>query len=530
MPRKKQVNILDNSNELSEKEVYNVMEFAQQMASVYQNISTPDLVNSRLKDVNMNPLAATETLIQQALLNPKDNEKALIGFSEFFEYTDMIYKRMLYYLGNMLSFDINYVCINAETKDYKSKQYKEDEKVLIDFLDKFNIKNEFKKALRQMVRQDSYFCTFREGENKHVLQELPSNYCKITARSEYGFMFDFDMYWFMQAGVNLQMYPPYFSQLYKRVFDGKLNGYNTANSMLNRDGSFNYWVQTSQEEDCWCFKLNQELAGRVPILSPLFNDVVTTPLIRKLQKDKYMLQASKMLFGLVPMLKDNKSGNVKDMMAIDAKTLGQFLGLIRSSLDSVIKMGAAPFDDVKAIDFGVSDQNILEDHNKNMSSSSGMNSRLLYATDKMTSEETRNSISVDTYMMTPVYHQFADFIEFYINKKTKKFKYKITLEGTEFDMDRKNRLENAKELAGMGIVLPQKFSSALNMMPQDLIRQMEMAKASGFSDKLMQMLSMYQQSGKEDKGGRPQSDENEITDSGSVTRSQGTNIEKGGNI
>lgn len=528
MTRKNSKNKVQTPDSLTEKEVFDVMDFARALSGTYQNIFTPDLLNARLKDVNMNPLAATEQEVADALLNPKENGEKLIAFSEFFEYTNMIYKRMLYYLGNMLSFDVNYVCTNAKFEDYTTSAYKEDEQEVIGFLDKFDIKNEFKKICRQLVRQDTYFGIFREGKNKCVFQELPLSSCKITGRSEWGYLFDFNMYWFMQPGVSLDMYPPYFKELYKRAFNGKSQQYNPANSITNRSGEWVYWVQTSQDNGCWCFKFNQEQAGQIPVLSPLFNEVVTTPLIRKLQNDKYMLQASKMLFGLVPLLKENKSGNIKDMLALDSTTIGKFLGLIRSALNSVIKIGAAPFDDVKAIDFTVSDQNILGDHNKNMSSSSGINSRLLYATDKMSAEETRNSISVDSYMMTYLYPQFVDFLNYQINKLTKKFKFKFTLLGTEFDMDKKNRLETATSLAAQGFVLPQLYSSALGMMPQDFIRQLEMAKAGKIEDKLIQLVSMYQTNTKNDKGGRPRS--KNPTDSTIATQDSGANIERGGDI
>jgi len=91
--------------EISQERVFDVLEFARQAYNMYPNIYTPDTVNSRMKDITMNPLSQTEEEINNALKDPKNNESKLRGISEFFEYTNMLYKRQMAYLGNLLSFD-----------------------------------------------------------------------------------------------------------------------------------------------------------------------------------------------------------------------------------------------------------------------------------------------------------------------------------------------------------------------------------------------------------------------------------------
>jgi hypothetical protein len=147
----------------------------------------------------MNPLTPdTTTVITDALAAPKDNEVTLRGYSEFFEYTNMLYKRLLNYLGNMLSFNYTYYCVNATEEELKSEKYKKDEKILIDFMNKFSLKREFKKVMRMLIRQDAFFCCLRNDMfDQYILQELPIDYCVITGQWEYGFVFDFNMLWFM---------------------------------------------------------------------------------------------------------------------------------------------------------------------------------------------------------------------------------------------------------------------------------------------------------------------------------------------
>src|SRR5258708_6208965 len=89
---KKSTDIIKVKNDdilLSEKEVWDVLQFA---SSLYGNVYTPQLVNQQLQAVSMSPQMATADKIDAALLNPKEHEEQLVGYSEFFELTSMIYK------------------------------------------------------------------------------------------------------------------------------------------------------------------------------------------------------------------------------------------------------------------------------------------------------------------------------------------------------------------------------------------------------------------------------------------------------
>ena len=183
--------------EVSEQAVYDVLEFARQAYSgMYPQIFAPDLINSRMKDVNLNPLEATQKGVEKALANPKYSETELIGYSEFFELSSMIYKRMLLYLSGLLSFSVkDIICLNAEESDYTKPKYTKDYKIVCDFLDKFNVRQEFSKVMRQLLRKDTSFWVLRDEGQKYTLQELPEQYCMITGRWDYGLLFDFNMQW-----------------------------------------------------------------------------------------------------------------------------------------------------------------------------------------------------------------------------------------------------------------------------------------------------------------------------------------------
>ena len=511
-----------NHEELTEKQVYNMLEFANGITSgVYGNYGgyfTPDLLNQAMKDINLNPISATEDEITKALNSPKDSEEQLIGYNQHFELIDMIYKRALMYLGNMLSYDLTYTPKGVDFGNFDNNQYKKDEKILNDFLERFNHKQEFARATRQMLRQEAYFSVFRDEGEKFTLQELPRKYCKLTGRWDYGWLFDFDLYWFTQPSVDIRMYPDSMKKMFADWSKEK-SKYNPSSPVGKRNGGFTYWQQTDPEDGYWAWKFNPDITTLVPHFAPLLSDAVLRPLVRNLQKNIYILQAQKVMVGLIPLLKDSKSGNVKDALAIEPETMGKFLGLLRKGLDDSIKVGGAPFEDIKTLDFDTTDKDILNSYSNTMASSTVGGSRTIYSSDKQTSKESEFAVAVDEYIMLYLYPYFENFLEYQINKRTKKYKFNIKLEGTNFPHNRKERLENALKLADKGIVLPQKIASAMGMSSKELELQMEMAQISGFSDKLMGLVNIYNQTKSNDNsGGRPEKETSELTDNGMASK------------
>jgi hypothetical protein len=518
---------------LSEETVFNMLQFASNYYDTYAG--NPLLINNRMKDVTLSPVIATAEGIDKALENPKNSETQLVGYSEFLELTSMLYKRVILYLSGMLSFDLTYTCINTtKESDYKSKAYKDDVARVIGFLDAFDIKKEFKTAIRQMVRNEIFFSVLRDEGDKYSLQELPKDYCVITGRWDYGLLFDFDMNWFMQGGVDINMYPPVFKKMYEKAFGKKIDEkkYKPSAPVGERDTAWVKWVQTSPKDNFWGFKFNPEIATKIPFLAPMFPDVAIQPIIRKLQTNSYMASASKLLVGKVPMLdKSVKGASVKDSVAITPDMLGKFLALLKSGLADVVKVGAAPLEDMQGVSFPL-DTPFYQDYLKTTTSSSGVNSRLIYTLDKNNAIESQLSINVDEFLMTYVYPQFSDFLEYHINKLTKKYKFKFTMEGTEFFTNRKERLDTQMTLAAVGIVLPQKIAASIGMLPHIFERQLMEGRASGFVDNLTPLMNaMMVTGGKPQAGGkvgRPQSADNNLSDSAEQTRTDGGNIEKGG--
>lgn len=516
--------------QLSEQEVYDVLKFAENLRPLLGNgVYTPDMINQNLQRVNMNPRIADKDKVEKALADLSEDD--LIGFSEYYELTDMLYKRMLGYSGNMLSFDLTFYPTNAEPKDLKSKKYKKDEKRIKDFLESFDYKKEFKKATRLMASREVYFTQFRRDGVKPFLQQMPENYAKITGRFEYGLLYDMNMYWFMQPSVDINMYSDEVKQMYYDWYEySKSQSYRPSSSLDNRKGTYSYWKQTSPEQGFFCWKFNPDVVSKVPYFAPLLADIALKPLIRNLQTNIYFLQAQKLLVGTIPLLNDRSGGKVTDALAIQPETMGKFLSLLRQGLHDSIKIGAAPFDEIEEIDFSTANNNILQQYTQTTSAMSGTNSRLLFGVDKPNALETKLSSEIDEFLVTHLYPYFEDFLNYYANMETTDFKFRFKFEGTEFSANRKERQELQFKLMDKGIVMKQKIAASLGMSIKEMEMYMAMTDADDFRDAIMPLLSAYnmpQNQGESKVANRPKKAVEDMTDSGMATEESGANEGRG---
>ena len=164
-----------------------------------------------------------------------------------------------------------------------------------------------------------------------------------------------------------------------------------------------------------------------------------------------------------------------------------------------------------------------------MLAASGVNSNLIFTSDVRPNQlESQLSLNADEALMLSLYPQFNSFLDYHINKLTKKFKFKFTFEGTNFFTNRETRLETQIKLMDKGIVLPQKIAAAVGMRPSELRRMMEESDANGFIEKLTPIISSAQMS--PDSTGRPKKSESDLGDAGAETRGAGSNLGRGGKV
>ena len=485
---------MNNNESLSEKEVNQVLNafdfltFSNSYRNTYLGSQwgyfTPDTVNRQMQNINMNPVQANIDEIEKALNSPKDSEEILREYAQSFENNNMYYKRLARYFPDMASFHMSFDCINIEKdSEYNSKEFKNDLKVLDEFSSKFNYKEEFQMVLRQLIRQGVYYGILRTDESKYCLQELPPDYCKITGRQPYGLLFDFNMYWFIgNYGVDINMYPKIFKKMYRDVFNKTNTLYKPSGKVDKRNSTFVYWHQCSPADGFWCFKVSPELATILPYFSPMFPNLSFAKIARNLQHDKYFIEASKLLVGIIGFNKDTKSGQVANQINITPDLLGKFLGVARQGLNRQIGLVALPMDSIETVDFDVDSNNIEEDYLSNNAAQSVASYQSLYATEKLNSHQSKLASAIDMNFVNAMYDMFSDFVEYYVNSMTKKYKFRIKFSDMYIPDDQQRITSMFKDYSALGFVDIQMAARAADMNPFEFSRHMKISKAMGIDD------------------------------------------------
>jgi hypothetical protein len=479
---------------LSVDQVDAVLKFAEGLYKGYYNtVYTPYLVNSILQNKTLNPVDGTTTDIETAMKSPKSNEQNLIGYTEYQELTNMVFKRSINYYANLLAYNVGIECVNAKTKDdYTNNQYRSDEKKVREFLDKFDVRKQFGIITKQLFRQEAYFGSLWNVGNRMFFQELPQKYCLITGEWENGLLFDFNMQYFLQPGTDINGYLDEYKEYFNRMMNSK-NGYNPTQNVYDRDGSWVFWVQTNPLNN-WCFKFSPNVATRVPYLSSMLLDASLQPLMRELQKNVNIIAASKILTGEIEMKKEGKGGIPTNNFTIDPKTLGEFLSVVKSGLNDLIQIAALPLNNVKGVEYDTKDAvDLYSNYNRSAASMAG-NSRILYSYERANAVESRLAMNVDENVVRQLYSQYETFLNYMINILTTTYKFKVTLSGFNDYTDRKDRFEATKYWAEKGVIDIDGIAHSLGYNNRySLLRRMEEVQAVKFQDLITMLPNMYTQ-------------------------------------
>ena len=513
---------------LEREQVNAVVEFANALYGYDRTGAwSPFLTNTLLNGLNNNAEPPTFERIKKALADYKDNSGQLQAYTEFMRYYDMVFARTMYGYVNSLSFDLSYACTNAYTQsDYLSKEYSDDKKRVENFLTKFDYRGEFRKVVQQVMALETYFVSFRKtkwynnSDMKYALQILPQEYCLLDGYWEKGLLFSFDMNYFLQAGVDLGGYDKSMTEAYLRVFGDNAGeiSYRPSAPLNERKGTYANYTQLSPADGYWAFKFDMSNFNNTPFLAPLLKSAFTNDEIAKLQYNKDIAEAFGILAGEIRLFDNAKSGTTANQFAIDPASLAHFMTLAKAGLSSTVKLAALPTENLKWYQFNDSNPDMLSTQLKSTAAQGIGASRIIYASDRMSNAEVEASLNEIYQTMKPLYYQFNNFLDYYVNQMTKKYKFKFNFDGSTYSFERNNRFEKLTKLADKGIVMPPTmFASVMGIHPVMFEKMLAESKYSGWIDTYSQLMLNTNTTAQNNEGaGRPRQET--VTDSGEYSR------------
>lgn len=540
---------------LTEDQVYNVLEFCQSLygANKFSQYYSSDLANKELLNLNNNPKIPTYQNIEQALKNYKNNSEILQDYSEFMRVWDSIYGNTIRYLSGILSFDLSRWCINIKnpTTEYQSQEYLDDVQRVYKFFNKFNYKEEFTKIVTNLLTTGVCFTWLRDSEGtyndeaisldsentyevkktqKFSLQLMPQKYCKITGRFPEGFLWDFNLNYFNTPNVNINNYDPSF----KKILNDKKNkseikSFILRNNNLNKTNGYgdSGWARTSPNDGAWVFKTNPENYLITPPLSNLMKSVFNNDVIAKLQLDKNIASAYALLVGEMKTY-NTQAAQQKDPFMISPQTLGSLLHLVQNGLKRNIKPISLPLEQTKLMQFNDNSPNMSLNQYKTSALNGVSASSMIFGDGKMGQFEAQMAFMTDYNFMKQLYHQFEDFLNFFVNKKTKKYKFRFSLKGSEQPFERKYRIDNLNKLLEKGLTPNlSEIASTYGYEMQQFECMLQESHYSGITDLTTMLLNSNTmsskdiQNNKEQQKGRPSKEITDLTQSGENSRNYG---------
>lgn len=500
---------------LTEQQVWDVIEFAKSLNDGLNwlkggGVYTPDILHSNLLNLNNDAEVPTYDKVMKDLANAMGSVDNLNSFVQYMNAFDTIFNKVLEYKCGLLSFDLSYVCTNPKNKStYKSKEYREDEARVRKFLFNFDYKRHFMNVVKNAVLHGKYFCWFREGKKeqdgsqKYALQMLPQDHCKITGYSNLGALYDIDLSFLLSGTVDLDLYADVFGKYYSELFKEDSNKkYIPSNGLNSRNGSWAYWVQTSPADGAWCFMFDDSNFAGLSPLAPFLKDTILGAELQKLQYDKNIAGAYAILAGEIRMKKDSKQPND---FAIDPSLLGKLLNLVQNGLPDYFKVAAMPTENQKFLQYEDNNKTMYSDAIKNITALGASAGRVIYTTDKSSEAELIAQITTDATPFKKMYRQFEQFLDYFVNQKTRTYKFKFNFTGIDYWFDKEER-RDALEFAIDRGVIPNItfFAQALGYPPHVFAQAVEEGKYGTLSDVLGQLTSIHTTAGSLNaEGGRP---------------------------
>lgn len=552
-----------HKKQISKEEVWNVLDYANSLYTQIKgfNLSAdyydPLQENQLLVELNNNPQVPSYDSLRNALATYKTNAENLQNYSQFMAMWDGIYKQVLDYKLNLLAFNIDKVCINvSDNSEYSSQEYKDDCKRVKKFFDNFGAKQEFRDVVKNMLLNDTHFVWLRDGygsfddeaielddisENKrqsYTLQTMPQKYCKITgqftAKNLKGkaFLWDLNLDYFTNSRVNILNYDPSITQSFNEVKQNTrtLQSFVVDNQTeLNRINSplQNRYVRTKVNKGAWVFKYNTSNFNVVPPFAYLMKSVFNDDLIERLQKDKDIISANAIILGEMKTRDKDNVGNNKNAFTIDPKQIGQLMKLARNGINKNIKQIALPLEETKLYQFADNNSNMVKNTYGTNAGLGGHNSTVIYSTDNLSQEQAQIASTIDYHSIADnVYPQFENFLNFFVNKKTKKYKFRFKVSGSTLPFLRQKDIDNHTKFMDKGLNIPiERIGSLLGYEMNEFEAMVKEAKYGDMQDNLFLLMNTNTNSqtttsntSTDNQGGRPRMETEDLSDGGATSR------------
>ena len=452
---------------------------------------------------------------RQDIINLIDskNIKGLRQVSRYFWLHSGLYKRLILHQANMLMFP--YLVVPAKQtyrrmKDAKFTTYFDKS---LNFVDDLFIKDTFSKISELVFMNGAFYGYFRELGDTKAIQELPIDFCRTRAKVDGLYQVQFDIRYFNtfrnveERQLMIDQYPSEFLEYYVEYLNNGRAGM----------GLTEPWFYDLSPEFAMCYQYDD---FGIPFFVGIFEDLVELEEYKVLKKVKTKMDLKKLIVQKLPM--NDETGDVllelPDAQALHANLVKMLQG--NDYVDGISSPCA-----IEALNLQDNSTKSQEDTlllaEKTLFNDAGFSQSILNATGNL-------SLKISVQNDESISFRLLDFYTRWINNKlsylvaTNNYNFEIFMPPvTSYNKDEMVTMYTTQATYGYGKLLPPvvagtKQSTVINMIYfEDYL---------GLDTLLKPLMSSHTTSGSDNKGGKPKSDETDLSEAGSSTSNNGGNI------
>ena len=466
------------------------LKFAKEVAR--QNLYNPK--NSTSRKTSTFSTITKENLFKY-LKSPStaSNAKALRDASVNLYNNCNQYARLIDYYAGLPTWQYVMMPLNFDPQKVNADTFKKQYVKMAQFLDELNLAHEMRKASTVALRDGAFFGVFVSGSNSRFIQKLNSANCQICGIADGTYSFEYKMSSIKEEELEV-MYPPAFTQMYK---DYQSSGVD---------------YQKVPDDVSFCLKADDSIDDyyipRFASVMPLLLDIQN---YMELQETATELQNYKLISGKIPLNPDGTP-------LIDWGLATQYAEQMANALPPQIGTLVLPWDvkDVSLNDgSGVKEVDIVSRATGNFWASAGT-PPTLHGSNIDTSGGIELSIGTDEILMNGIVLQAQRIVNRYLKTLGGSVLFKIQiLPITRYN--RKEMIGYYKEASTYGI--GKLFYCAALGIPQYDIAGLDYIETSLTPiNNLTPLKSSHTMTSDENQAGRPQSDNDDLSDEGARSR------------
>ena len=499
---------------IREKAQQNLLRFAEK----FKNTVSSNLITAEKKRLFSTKFNSEN--VRRFLEDPQKYEKELRQLSIVLVTLSPQYQQIVNYYSSIAMF-VPVIAPNlgkfrnARTLKVDNEKLEKDYYKATFVLENMNIRHEFQKIVEVCSREDIFYGYVHETPDSFYIQQMDSDYCRISSVSDgcFNYLFDFS---YFDKNNKLKDVEQSLLDTYPSEFKTKYN--------LYKKDQTKRW-QELDENNTICIKMLEELPFVFPTFSSLYDDLADLSTYKELNRNKTQIDNYKFIGMQLP---TSNKGDKPDDFLVDPDTALAFYNMMVSSLPEGVGsfISAVPFEPINFNTSAITESNNVNNAENNVFTSSGI-SGVNFGKNADKSSGLNASNNVDSARLFKLYRQF----ERWLNRRLKvAFNGKFTaqlLDVTVHNIDA--TIDRYLKLAQYGVPVKLQLSALLGAtqgvtmgmayLENDILKLHKTWKP---------LSSSFTTSSKDNEGaGRPEKEDGTLSDSGEKNKENDTNANIG---